>query len=594
VRRQAYKSSGSHNVKRISSTLHYSSPWQRKSSRKYATVIKKRDPFLLSDTPHFSDKFQRLPQPANRLGILDVNTDSKIRKGIPTDIDSLEVKQNSASHQRSADKAEVNSLNLRKHIHDYEMSDGSTDNKETFDAYKRGKKILAKRLSKMVGTGNEDAVKSTNAEDKYIEADDNDGSEKKDEEYKPEETLADSDEMERENGVGLQRKDHKFKHYSSTQISHRSNQDSIMHIHHDQQAQNSSDYEERPQVSVGEESNDNRNTDDNGDEDYDHSKEEILRNDDINDDGEPAMYQQKDDKVQRSSENEDETEDNKRIENQIHSRINTLKDAVQREIAKEKTMRTKENGEVNSKLEESAQYTNTLARNNDSSDNGDPLRHRSSHAEFNSDARIYRHGSSLRSSTNEDKTKENKRNENQIHSQIDALKDAIRREIAKEEITRTNENGEVKSKLEEPAQYTNTFARNDDSNDDGEPAVYQQKDNEVQRSMRHLSSPAEIKGGVSTYKHGSSFRSSENDDETEDNKRSENQIHSRINALKDAVRREIAKEEITKTNENGEVNSKLEESLQYINTLAGNDGSNYSGEPVVYQQDEVQRVMNQV
>jgi hypothetical protein len=38
--------------------------------------------------------------------------------------------------------------------------------------------------------------------------------------------------------------------------------------------------------------------------------------------------------------------------------------------------------------------------------------------------------------------------------------------------------------------------------------------------------------------------------------------------LKDATRKETAKQEIVRTNENGKVNGRLEKSAQYTNTLA--------------------------
>lgn len=55
--------------------------------------------------------------------------------------------------------------------------------------------------------------------------------------------------------------------------------------------------------------------------------------------------------------------------------------------------------------------------------------------------------------------------------------------------------------------------------------------------LREVSSPTEIKDGINIKKHGHSFTYSENNDKTEKMK-IEDQIHSCIEALKDAVRRD--------------------------------------------------------
>jgi hypothetical protein len=218
-------------------------------------------------------------------------------------------------------------------------------------AHKKMEKKTSNRFSKRSDIENEEATKFTNTGDKNIEADDLDKSkvcqetdvdnvsEERNEECGIEETLADTDEMQAENDMEPQKKDHKFIDYSSTQISE-------------------------------DEGTNNRNKDDNGDEnydlenDYDHSGEEILRNDDSNDDGEHAIYQQKEDNEQRtvskissaaktegnakiykhvrssrSSENEDKTKDNKKTENHIKARIDALKDAIKEEIAREEITR---------------------------------------------------------------------------------------------------------------------------------------------------------------------------------------------------------------------------------------------------------------
>lgn len=75
--------------------------------------------------------------------------------------------------------------------------------------------------------------------------------------------------------------------------------------------------------------------------------------------------------------------------------------------------------------------------------------------------------------------------------------------------------------------------KNDGSNI-GLQEIYRQKDD----SMNHVPYPAKIKDDTRRYDHGSSYRSSEN--ETEDNERTQNIIHSRIDNLKEMTKRMMA------------------------------------------------------
>jgi hypothetical protein len=76
-----------------------------------------------------------------------------------------------------------------------------------------------------------------------------------------------------------------------------------------------------------------------------------------------------------------------------------------------------------------------------------------------------------------------------------------------------------------------------------------------------VSSLREIKDDTNNNKHGHSFSSSENEHEAEKNKRTENHSQSCTEALKDAIKRGLAMREITRRNENREVNRKSEASL---------------------------------
>jgi hypothetical protein len=77
-----------------------------------------------------------------------------------------------------------------------------------------------------------------------------------------------------------------------------------------------------------------------------------------------------------------------------------------------------------------------------------------------------------------------------------------------------------------------------DGNNIGPQEIYQQQDDSIQRHLNHVPYPAKIKDGTISYEHGSISRSSEN--ETEDNEGIQNMIHSRINHLKESIKREMA------------------------------------------------------
>jgi hypothetical protein len=133
--------------------------------------------------------------------------------------------------------------------------------------------------------------------------------------------------------------------------------------------------------------------------------------------------------------------------------------------------------------------------------------------------------------TTHNEIEKKKKIEDQIHSRIQAFKDTVRRETDKEATT-TNEYRQINSKAEESAPHNNKH-----------------------KTMSQVSSLTEIKGNSNINKHGHSFRHSENNDKTQKEKQIEDRIHSRIEAFKDAVRRETDKE-ATITNEYRQINSK--------------------------------------
>jgi hypothetical protein len=77
-----------------------------------------------------------------------------------------------------------------------------------------------------------------------------------------------------------------------------------------------------------------------------------------------------------------------------------------------------------------------------------------------------------------------------------------------------------------------------DGSNIGRHAIYQQEDDGVQRNLNQVAYSAKIKDGTRYYKRSSSSTSSEN--ETEDDKETENIIQSRIEDLKDRIRRQMA------------------------------------------------------
>jgi hypothetical protein len=105
------------NPKKISVSSHYKIPWQKKLSKKYSEIKQRQDSNLSLGNKHLPDTFQRLQQPANRLGILDVRTDSRIKKAPSPGTDPLKVQQNSPNQHGITYKVEGNSLNSWKPIH---------------------------------------------------------------------------------------------------------------------------------------------------------------------------------------------------------------------------------------------------------------------------------------------------------------------------------------------------------------------------------------------------------------------------------------------------------------------------------------------
>jgi hypothetical protein len=137
-----------------------------------------------------------------------------------------------------------------------------------------------------------------------------------------------------------------------------------------------------------------------------------------------------------------------------------------------------------------------------------------------------------------------------LNSEDDVLTYEVNAQDAEEEeesdhnITVHNEDGEDGD--EEYDDIKNDYARKiqetrkSDGSNIGLQSIYQHKDDGVQRIRNQVPYSARIKDGARSYTRGSISRSSENG--ADDNERTENIIQSRIERLKDSIKREMTRE----------------------------------------------------
>ncbi|XP_021916401.1 GATA zinc finger domain-containing protein 14-like isoform X2 [Zootermopsis nevadensis] len=259
-----------------------------------------------------------------------------------------------------------------------------------------------------------------------------------------------------------------------------------------------------------------------------------------------------------SYEYQDEAEEKKRIENSINSLIEALKNAVKREVAKDKSIRRHN-------------YNNDISRTADQS------------ISQNNDE-----GNSFSSYEYEDEAEENMRIENNIHSRIEALKNAAKREAAEEESTRrynnNNNNKYIRSTAEQPVSRNNDAGNSFSSYEyEDEAGGNMRIENNIHSRIEALKNAAKkkvakenkiIRTPEQFLSHnnyaGDSFGStkydeSEYEDDAEWHRRIENNIQSRIEALKEDIKKEIAKGKIKSRNKNTEVKRKSEESQSHNN-----------------------------
>jgi hypothetical protein len=111
--------SGVVNPEKSSVSLHYKIPRQRKFSTMYPENKQKQD-LNLSFRTQFPS--QRLKQPANRLGILNARTHSRMKKTPSSVTDSSKVQQNSSNQHGITYKVEGKSLKSWKPIHGHKIT----------------------------------------------------------------------------------------------------------------------------------------------------------------------------------------------------------------------------------------------------------------------------------------------------------------------------------------------------------------------------------------------------------------------------------------------------------------------------------------
>jgi hypothetical protein len=517
-------------------------------------------------------------------------------------------------------------------------SNENTDSEEKFYAHERMKNRLNNSFNKMIGTENKDAIKFTNTEDMYVEGDDLDKSEVRD--------------------------------YSNTHLSHRSNLDDTMHIHHDQQGQDTFSSKERSQAFADEESNDNISTDgDSDEEDYDdttdihhdqqrqnslaseersevsadESNDNISTDGDSDEDYDDTMHihhdqqeqdsfgseersqvsadEESDDNVSTDGDSDEEdygdTTDIHHDQQQQNSFTSEERSQVSADEGSNDNISTDgdsnedyddtmhihhdQQGQDSFGSEERSQVSAEEESNDNVSTDGDSDKDYDDTTDIHRDQRRQ---NSLASEERSQVSADEGSNDNistdgdsndyddTMHIRHDKGQDTFSSEQKSQVSADEESNDNISTDDDSDEDYDNLeILTNDDSNDDGEPAIYQHRNDKVQTTLRRISSPAYINSDARIYNNGSSYIS-ENEDGTENNKKIENQIHSRI----DAIKREITKEEITRTNENRRFNREVEELAQYANTLAGKDDSNDGGEPEIYQKkdDEAQRILRQV
>jgi hypothetical protein len=103
------KISASGGPEETSSSSHHNLYWHKKSSTKYPAIREQRNTHFSSHDQHYTEKFQKLTHTANQPGALHGGTDRRTLKSIPLHADSLDVR-------KSPDKMKGNSLHSMKRI----------------------------------------------------------------------------------------------------------------------------------------------------------------------------------------------------------------------------------------------------------------------------------------------------------------------------------------------------------------------------------------------------------------------------------------------------------------------------------------------
>ncbi|PNF41946.1 hypothetical protein B7P43_G14630, partial [Cryptotermes secundus] len=343
---------------KISLSPRYKKSWQRKLSKKYPQTKQKEDLGLTSSNRFFSDTVQRIQRPENGPEIADVRTDQRIKKGLSPDTYSFKAQKNSPNHHRITYKEESNSRNSWKPIRGHKIVNSfkSRYKTTTSNPLSPGEETSAYKDKRQNSEEEEDPYGN-----KHMFGDDSGDS---DEDYDDiDDYTSKIQKALKSDGsnIGLQemyqQKDDSVQRY-------------LDHVPYPAKIKDdtreTSAYKDKRQYSEEEEDpygNKHMFGDDSGDSDEDYDDiddytskiQKALKSDGSNI-GLQEMYQQKDDSVQRyldhvpypakikddtrryehgssyrSSENE--TEDNERTQNIIHSRIDHLKEMTKRGMA---------------------------------------------------------------------------------------------------------------------------------------------------------------------------------------------------------------------------------------------------------------------
>jgi hypothetical protein len=434
------KISGFDNLKAIKSSTHQNSHWHRKLSTEYHAITGKQNTNFSSGDQHYSEILKKLTHNENQLGALDVGTNIRMKRAVHPYNYYLEVQKKDANNQRRADKVKKNSLHPMKSIYRF----------QTKHSFKSGDGLEGSNAMNFEDTAESEAEMNKRIEDSI---------------HSKIEALKAMVEKEEENArrninteimkTGKQSLSHINGAYDIKQQVH--------NFHPEQELHSEEDYEGET-----------------------YFPSEIRDDASINTHGHKYSF----------SENEDEAEKIMRTEHSTHPKIEALKAALRKEIAKEESANT--NREISKTAEHSLSHNNGARVIKQQVQNFHPeqelhseedyeretnsvyeIRDDASSNRFSSSKKKYEaekirtethiqypkddtninkryHRFSSSANEDEDKPEKNMRIKHSVHSKIEALKAAVKKEIAMEESARRNANRELRETAEQPLSHNNS------------------------------------------------------------------------------------------------------------------------------------------